>query len=769
MTDKPNKAINNNNKSSVSTDNKRKLELIQLETRYRSTYQLVKDNEQETVVRIAIKPTDPDFPYELDALQVQLHIPNTYPEAPCKIQVLNNDIPRGFAFNLEKGYAAHVDNMNTHQTLVRQMNWLDRNMETLLQQAPAPTVRFVSHSPKPTAAPATTEPQQDQRRHHLDTTKPIIHQSASSNPRSYSPPKQVSVSKSNTTSAAASSHSEVAHTEEDIYAPKEKAAADERRKREIQQLRTRFADSFKSTKSNTVIHLTLNINDPEFSHEQHLGGTQLYIKYHIPRLYPLQPCSIEVENRNLDATRKSWIEGGFNMHVVQSRDSLFENLNWLNRYLEQLISGEQRTQTREEQEAAQMADAQKMQHKPPTQEQKKSMLSASAPVFVPQVQKKKKTSLFDEEDQKQSRVVIVNDPAFVVDEEDEADDGNDSTTDESEENEEEEISGSEDETKKDALTGLAQPPKVKRGTEIRLIDPVLDNVSLFRCNVLHLVVKCARCKDTTAVENIKPDQDEEGNSSGKIKTERWISCPTCNSIMGIKFYSELIHQGMKSLGLLQLAGCSAYDVLPSSYIGTCSHCMTDMASPIRLSPHDTPHTVGCFSCHSKMTFGLGEYKFVKLGSEGGERLQADESQVLKLKKKKKKQDALTIGEPLPDQGTCSHYRKSKRWFRFPCCHKLYPCDVCHDTNEDHPYELAKRHVCGLCSREQVIVNGKPCNCGHEFEKATHKGAFWEGGKGVRNKEIMSRKDPHKHKGIGKTVSKKQERVGIAGKERHRAE
>ena len=40
-------------------------------------------------------------------------------------------------------------------------------------------------------------------------------------------------------------------------------------------------------------------------------------------------------------------------------------------------------------------------------------------------------------------------------------------------------------------------------------------------------------------------------------------------------------------------------------------------------------------------------------------------------------------------------------YRFPCCGKVYPCDVCHDTAEDHPMERANRMICGYCSREQV--------------------------------------------------------------------
>ena len=39
--------------------------------------------------------------------------------------------------------------------------------------------------------------------------------------------------------------------------------------------------------------------------------------------------------------------------------------------------------------------------------------------------------------------------------------------------------------------------------------------------------------------------------------------------------------------------------------------------------------------------------------------------------------------------------------RFPCCGKVFPCDVCHDSTEDHPMERANRMICGYCSKEQV--------------------------------------------------------------------
>lgn len=53
--------------------------------------------DNETVIRFAVKPSDPDFPYEIDALKIQLNIPKDYPKTPCTVQVLNSDIPKGFA------------------------------------------------------------------------------------------------------------------------------------------------------------------------------------------------------------------------------------------------------------------------------------------------------------------------------------------------------------------------------------------------------------------------------------------------------------------------------------------------------------------------------------------------------------------------------------------------------------------------------------------------------------------------------------------------
>jgi hypothetical protein len=32
---------------------------------------------------------------------------------------------------------------------------------------------------------------------------------------------------------------------------------------------------------------------------------------------------------------------------------------------------------------------------------------------------------------------------------------------------------------------------------------------------------------------------------------------------------------------------------------------------------------------------------------------------------------------LPDLGKCAHFKKSRRWLRWSCCGKAFPCPICH--------------------------------------------------------------------------------------------
>ena len=59
----------------------------------------------------------------------------------------------------------------------------------------------------------------------------------------------------------------------------------------------------------------------------------------------------------------------------------------------------------------------------------------------------------------------------------------------------------------------------------------------------------------------------------------------------------------------------------------------------------------------------------------------DMNQRLKHIMNKKNKAEFKVGNPLPKNGSCKHYKNSHRYFRFPCCGKGYPCDECHNDNE----------------------------------------------------------------------------------------
>lgn len=63
-------------------------------------------------------------------------------------------------------------------------------------------------------------------------------------------------------------------------------------------------------------------------------------------------------------------------------------------------------------------------------------------------------------------------------------------------------------------------------------------------------------------------------------------------------------------------------------------------------------------------------------------------------------------------------------------------------------EWANRMICGWCSREQ---NYRPEECGTcrgPMSGKSRGGGFWEGGKGMRDRVRMSRKDKRKYRRPG---------------------
>ncbi|CAX42505.1 conserved hypothetical protein [Candida dubliniensis CD36] len=135
----------------------------------------MKDKSESPIyLSLRIKPSDPEFPYDLEKLNINLSIPSGFPEDKSqrpKISVLNEEIPRGFAYNVEAGFQRIVDiAQGTTKDdeialvdgigLTSMILTLDKYLELFLKQEKKETIKFVKTKKK--SPPLTSsKPQQN--------------------------------------------------------------------------------------------------------------------------------------------------------------------------------------------------------------------------------------------------------------------------------------------------------------------------------------------------------------------------------------------------------------------------------------------------------------------------------------------------------------------------------------------------------------------------------------------------------------------------------
>ncbi|KAJ3145738.1 hypothetical protein HDU86_000832 [Geranomyces michiganensis] len=468
-----------------------------------------------------------------------------------------------------------------------------------------------------------------------------------------------------------------------------------------------------STSASTVIAATLAPSDPDFPYD--LLGLDLEIT--LPASYPLTPATISVKNQEIPLPLRKGIEKAWLKKAAGAKIGSLAMINWLDRQLEELL-----IQNNEPPETIRFVKNAKTEK--PTAPRELSL-----GVLPPAVATPKNTGASD----------------------------SDATTSWADESNNDDDAESEDaQVAASSLSAVTQ----HKGVQIRLPLLRLMNIALLQCTSLNFVVRCNRCKHAVDMLNLLPDAPQP----------RWTACSQCNTDLGARYRGMPLHPSAPSIGYLDVEMCTVYDLLPSNYLATCGSCATPQAVPggFRAVIRGYPTDMRCHTCNATMTLGIEDVKFVNLQPTS---LPHNAGLKLKKKPRKAKDDVtLVVGTPLPKNGTCSHYKQSYRWFRFPCCGKLYPCDLCHaaaaagtacapDADSGRP-RLATRVVCGFCSRESAYAPSvATCACGKAMVRERHPGGFWEGGKGTRDRQKMNRNDPRKFAGLSKTVSMKSARVG----------
>ncbi|KAI1141542.1 hypothetical protein F5Y05DRAFT_423323 [Hypoxylon sp. FL0543] len=653
----------------------RRYQLNQMKKRYTPIQNTLQDG--TTNLLFQLKPSDPDFPFELDHLECELQVPASYPEKPPILRVKNTEIPRGFAINIEKGWDRLVHE-NHGLTLLALTNALDKNLEAFLSERKTETVTLVSYK--------------DTR--HLDGPATALGE-ASAQPVQ-APQKPVPAPRR-------------AYVPEESFTNEQITTARERRAQEIRQLEARMSRLPHYRKSADGVVYSLSIS-PARRAELPIELRQIQtVQLIIPLLYPLQPLKVlldDVESKYAEAVEEVFAERA----AQQKHFSLTSHLNYLAQNLHAM---------------AKQAEASR---------QKVGTVSKQGGEIPNTVNTAEQTAppRATGEDAKSHIHVIPRPPEWGSGDESGESDGSDDDYWDSEDESDEGGAAVNSGTGNEGVSGIVQ--QVERGTAMSFPSVELHGIELLQVSILNLRVKCERCRTLNDVSGLKPGVEETRN------------CKKCSTEFTARFRPDMVHQNSVRAGFIDVAGCTVADMLASTFVPTCSRCSTPCQA-FFIVPGDTVTNV-CRECHARFTIKIPQVKFLAI-TPGAPPPSASGP------RRRQEKLGLHAGEPLPEKGTCAHYRRSYRWFRFSCCGKVYPCDRCHDAAEDHPQEWANRMICGWCSREQKYAVEACAFCGRSVIGKRGKG-FWEGGKGTRDKAKMSRKDKRKFRRVGGSEGRKKD-------------
>ena len=299
--------------------------------------------------------------------------------------------------------------------------------------------------------------------------------------------------------------------------------------------------------------------------------------------------------------------------------------------------------------------------------------------------------------------------------------------------------------------------------QVNLTGVQINNISLIQISNIKLLLKCAKCKKVAFESKyMKLNKQKNVFYLGTV-------CPRCQNEIFSVFISNFIHQNnLTNAGVCYISGGIVIDYLPSIFNLECEKCGQNKTIKLRtgcLHSNDS----NCRKCNMKLNFVIlsanisnifiSDLKYLSdIKITNFEKFNFSIKDDINLDNYVKKYDKIIQeGKELPDFGACKHYKHSLRWFRFSCCNKIFPCDLCHDEASDHNSEFAKTILCGFCACEQSSSNKLCQKCGKLFSKSEGGKKFWEGGRGCRDPKFMNARDSHKYTGLYKTISRKQQK------------
>ena len=483
--------------------NTRQFQVAQLQRRF----QFKGDDGTHTATEFTInlKPSDPEFPYDVDSLNFVLKVPLEYgtlvsdgkadeitgttvasDEDHCPtIHVLNEDIPIGFRINIENGFKDVVRNALNATTLLDMINTLDKRLESFLAAEKASTIKIIPNAPRKLAVSNAGVGSSTS----LGLTKPddivgtAYVESPTTRSESKAPPSLPD------------------------YPPEVLSAASAKREQDVRQLEARLGRSgvFSKTEApdgGLVYTVPLEARRRDMLPVPLLNLQSIILR--VPKLFNLEPCAITISGVTKDVSDP--LEKKFTNQVKANPQwSLMAHLNALaanlhtmaTKVMEEEAEAKQE-QEREEQEKLLVKD---LENKAIIDETDTSLLTTG----------KGNMHLIHDND-KEHIVVIPRPPEWSYESDGE---GGQSDTDDDSDYED----SSEDGEKKDQ--GIPSQAG-ERGTSLSFPGIQMPGIQLLEVLVLNVTIRCTKCKTTVDVMQVRP--------GGKPRFDR---CGKCSSIYGI--------------------------------------------------------------------------------------------------------------------------------------------------------------------------------------------------------------------------------------------
>ena len=425
-------------------------------------------------------PSDPDFPFELVRLDCELHVPRNYPtEARPSLHVSNTEMGRGYQINVERGFARLAES-RPQSTLLALMNSLDKQLESLLTEQKAETITII--------------------------------------------PNNTSVKSQNTQQVKPIEGTRSPRPEPDSHTAEQRRLASERREAETRQLEARIGRLPLFSKSSDGLDYKIPITPRKHEHLPVPLQAVNTIKLHVPLLYPLEHCRVEIQGVSREAAKNA--ERGFEKKMKEaSETTLMGHVNFLAQNMHLLA-----TQPVEEPET-------------------NRVVPDLAPLSVEEITPQREVQLAKSEEDDRSHIKFIPRPPEWGAKYEEEEESTDSESSDSYD------SGDEDE--KDGGAALDSVPESstlptapERGISLSFPFLELYGIELLELVSLCITIKCERCKDTMDISNLR------NNSS------RSESCKKCAMPLSVGYRRELMHANSVRAGYLDLEGCIVLDLLP---------------------------------------------------------------------------------------------------------------------------------------------------------------------------------------------------------------